>query len=349
MKKNILLLIALLALGSLAWWTYTSRGKSSSAGDALRDFAIADTNSITRIVITDHLGKRADIERVPGQKLWKLNNKFLAREDAVSLLMKTFHRIRIRGNVSDSARDNMLKMLAAGGKKVEIYTGGSEPAKIYYVGIPTPDHTGTVMLLEIPGIGRSEEPYITHMEGFTGFLSTRFFTDENDWRYTGIFEYPELDFTEVDMINHLQPEQSFRVTYTGGNSIALLDDYDPASGQFRRQESSFDSLKVKNFLLLFKKVHFESYYTRLTALQHDSIRSESPLFTLRVREAGGGLNVVDLYPKRSYSKENIGPDGQPSIWDQTYFYGKSRDGEIGLAQTYNFGPLVNPVSFYLNR
>ena len=61
--------------------------------------------------------------------------------------------------------------------------------KTWYVGTATPSHTGTYMVLETPE-GRGAKPYVVHMEGFTGYLSTRFFTSERDWRYTGMFITP---------------------------------------------------------------------------------------------------------------------------------------------------------------
>jgi hypothetical protein len=264
MKKNIILLLVLAGLGMVAGVVYFQSHTSTIADEPLTDFAIEDTSKVNKVVITDHLGKVATLERVPGERLWKLNGKLEAREDAVNLMLKTFNRIRIRGNVSDSSRDNMLKLLASSSKRVEIFTGGDEPAKIWYVGIPTPDHTGTLMLLEIPGIGRSEEPYIVHMEGFTGFLSTRFFTNEMEWRYTGIFEYPHLEVSKVRMINHMIPADSWEVRFSGGNNLELWSCN--AAGAHEKKALRFDTTAVKEQLLLFKKVHVESLDRKSTRL-----------------------------------------------------------------------------------
>lgn len=345
MKRNIILLAILLLLGIVAVVVYRNNDKGSLADKPLSDFAIADTASVNKIVITDHLGNKATLERIQGNKLWRLNNKYFAREDAVDLLLKTFNRIRIRGNVSDSMRDNMMKLLATSSKRVEIFMGSEAPAKIYYVGVPTPDHTGTLMLLEIPGLGRSEEPYITHIEGFTGFLSTRFFTNELEWRYTGVFEYPNLEFDQVDVIHHTTPAESFRVRFDGKNGIEFFTGYQ-SSGDFSNKESSIDSMAVRGLLLGLKKVHFESFNTQLKPEQTDSLRNITPSYTIRVRQLNGKIKQVDLYLKPPV-KQVLDDNGNVIPYDMDFFWGKMEDGEIGMAQTYNFGPLVYPANVYL--
>lgn len=348
MKRNIVLFVVLILLVVTAWIVKSRSGSSTLSDKPLSDFAISDTSTVNKIIITDQTGQHATLERIPGNGLWKLNGKYFAREDAVNIILMTINRIRIRGNVSDAARDNMMKLLVTSGKKVEIFTGGKEPAKIYYVGVPTPDHTGTMMLLEIPGIGRSEDPFITHIEGFTGFLSTRFFTNETEWRYTGIFNYPELAIRKVKVIHHLQPASSFEVTFDGGNNFQLYSGYDEHTGGFNSMIAKFDTIAVKNLLVQFKKVHVESFLTNLKSEAADSIKKSMPAYSISVENDKGVSTSVDLYLRLSASPE-YNEDGTVNPWDVGHFWAKTQDNELALAQTYNFGPLVNPIDAYIGR
>ena len=63
-------------------------------------FAIADTSSISKIFIADKDGFQALLERVPGQRYWSLNGNYLARKDAVDLLLKTFKRVKVQSPVA---------------------------------------------------------------------------------------------------------------------------------------------------------------------------------------------------------------------------------------------------------
>ena len=83
--------------------------------------------------------------------------------------------------------------------------------KTWYVGTATPSHTGTYMVLETPE-GRGAKPYVVHMEGFTGYLSTRFFTSERDWRFTGLFNHPKRSLARVE-VRHLNEDgQSYMLS-----------------------------------------------------------------------------------------------------------------------------------------
>jgi len=346
MKKNTLLLLLLVALGSIAIWMYRRNPSSTLSDKPLMNFAIEDTSSITKVFIVDHTGKTALIERQATSRFWKLNGKYLAREDAVNLMLATLCRMRVRGNVPMKGQENMLKVLASSGKKVEVYQGGDEPSKIYYVGPATPDHFGTIMLLEIPGIGRSPEPYITHMEGFTGFLNTRFFADEMEWRYTGVFDYPQMDFRQVSVVFHSAPEASFEVNFKGGNDITLIGNIDPISGAFRTNIAQFDTLRVKDLLLSLKKVHIESYNTLLKPEAQDSIGKSIPLFTITVKDRKGQKHPLDLYAKRG-REPRLNALGVLSSWDPEYYWAKTEEGNFALAQMFVFDPLVQPLPWYL--
>ncbi|MFN0032607.1 MAG: hypothetical protein ACKVOR_10650 [Flavobacteriales bacterium] len=345
MKKNLLLLFVLIVLAVVSFIIWKQNTNSTLANKPLSDFTIEDTARVNKIVISDMQGGRAVLERIPGNTLWLLNGKYFARKDATDLLLKTMNRIRVRGNVSEKGRDNMMKLLITSSKKVEIYMGENEPAKIYYVGNATEDHTGTMMLLEIPGIGRSEDPYITHMEGFTGFLTTRFFTSEMEWRYTGIFEYPALDINRVRMINHNNTNYSFEVNYTGGNNISMNTGYIADNNTFSLPVKTFDTLAVKDFLLKFKKAHVESYNTLLRPEAMDSLRNTKPAFTIYVRENSGTEKHIDLYLKRA-SKLTYDEAGNPFPWDRDYFYARTDADEFAMAQMYTFEPMVQPFDYY---
>lgn len=333
MKKNRTLLIALLTLSVLvAALAYFKRPKGNISTRPLANFTIDDTAAVDKIYIVDSDLVSVTLKRDPNSRFWDLNDTLKARKDAVDLVLKTMKRIKVKAPVPAAARDNVIRMLAGAGKKVEIFQGGDRPVKTYIVGNATQDHTGTYMLLETAEGGRSSEPFIMHMEGFTGFLTTRFFTDQNEWRYTGVFDYPGLRFKRVEAIHHLQPANSFSIDYNGGNAIVLFD----AQGQ---KVPLFDTLAVKEFLLLFKKAHIETYNSHLTDLQEDSLRKTQPTFTFRVYGDNDSPKELALYRKLKVidipdENENIEP------WDLARMYSVVNN-EVGLAQLFVFGPFVH--------
>ena len=151
MHANLRILYVLIALTMVTagvWWFQGGQGNLAQIEGT--DFAIADTSTVDKIFIADMDGGQVTLTRPTQGSLWDVNGQFKAREDAVNLLLKTFLRARVQGPVAEAAQPNVIRLLSARGKKVEIYQGGDAPTKTWYVGTATPSHTGTYMVLETP-------------------------------------------------------------------------------------------------------------------------------------------------------------------------------------------------------
>jgi len=339
MKKNIFLLALFIVTAALAWWLYNKQSPTTLSDKPLAQLALADTAAVTKFTVYDPLsGKTAVVHRVDTSSLWTVNDRYFARPDMVETLLRTLHQIKVRSDVPEKARANVMRDLLVA-KRVEIYQGEDKPSRIYYIGHSTPDKTGTFVLMEIPGIGRGEMPYIAHIEGNKGFLTPRFFAAEDEWRYTGLFRFPNLEFSKVELVSHYDPSKSHRVTYGGGNKLSVFFDAS-GIGLFDKPMLTFDSLQVKDYLLRFKKVHFETYNNYLNQSSLDSLVLTVPAYTLRVTDNQGKITSVELYYKKAFNPDLPGPDGQPYPWDQEYYYAKAPSGEVALAQRYVFDPLL---------
>lgn len=340
MHKNLQLFYVLILVTAVAAgirWYMGQNEKADLSLEQAADFGIADTAAVTRIVIADKDGLTADLRREPGQRYWSLNNRHLARKDAVDLLLKTFKRIAIKGPVPQAERPTVMRMLAGRAKKVEIFTEGSAgPVKTWYIGTATQNHTGTYMLLETKS-GMADEPFITHMEGFTGFLSTRFFTDEREWRYTGVFDFPGRQLDQASCIDHEHPENSWKLQVTGEGKLDLFD------GEGTRMQYR-DTSAVQDLFLLYKKVHLETYNNHLTEAGVDSLLTTAkPAFTLRAKSLQAmEADSIQLFWKAPAVVE-YDEQGQALPWDGSRMYGRVNGDEVVLVQRFVFNPLLQPL------
>jgi len=141
-NKNILIVIIIISLTLVAFYFYKSNQKDTKneVKGAKFDFAIKDTNSITKIFIVDEKGASVTLNKI--ENVWKVNNKYDARPESISLLMKTFARIDVKFPVPKAAFKTVVKNIASGSKKVEIYQGNDKPSKVYYIGNATMDEQG---------------------------------------------------------------------------------------------------------------------------------------------------------------------------------------------------------------
>lgn len=335
MHRNLrlfyLLLLMTCIVAAVNW--YASEKNGNLEGEEAVAFALADTASVTRIFIADRDGGVADLEKVEGSRYWLLNGEHWARKDAVDLLLKTFLRTRVKSPVPIAQRDQVVKLLAARGKKVEIYTGGDSPEKIWYIGTATADHTGTYMVLETEN-GKARDPYIVHMEGFTGFLSTRFFTDEREWRYTGVFDFPNKTLHRVEV-------ESFDPDFPSYAMEVATDGILTVWGENDRRMSVRDTSAWHNQFLLFRKVHLETYNHHLDSIGVLDFSNQTPAFTMRAWGKGESNPVsIDLFWKDPIETQ-FDESGEPMQHDGSRMYAKFK-GEVVLIQRYVFDPLITP-------
>ena len=189
MKNNKILIVVAIILIGVATIIYVKtnsvkQGTIDNIEGAKSDFAIEDTASIDKIFIVDEKGKSVTL--IKSEDIWMVDNQYVARPDNIRLLMKTFSRIDVRSPVPKAAFKNVVTQIATNATKVEIYQGGKKPSKTYYVGGATLDHQGTYMILETEGV-KSSVPFVMYIPGNYGYLTTRFFTEKEQWRDAVVF------------------------------------------------------------------------------------------------------------------------------------------------------------------
>ncbi|HYG52437.1 MAG TPA: hypothetical protein VD905_16110, partial [Flavobacteriales bacterium] len=92
-------------------------GNKSANKSPDAEFAIEDTASIDRFVITKSSGEKATLTRDPKQG-WMINGRFKAKPESILLIMRTFKNVRPRVRVGVGARNNVIRNIAAYHRKV---------------------------------------------------------------------------------------------------------------------------------------------------------------------------------------------------------------------------------------
>ncbi len=216
MKKNKIAILIILILAIITVIFIVSKESKDTLSDINRTFAIRDTASIVKIFITDKNNNHVLLQR-NNDKSWSLNEKYIAKQDMINTLLETFYKIRSEEPASISSRNTILKILATKGKKVEVYVNSYrinlfdkiklfpyvKKEKVFYVGEPTQDLFGSMMLIE-----GSEDPMITYIPSFRGYISSRFDQIENNWRDNSIFRLNYNDVKNVKIDYNTLPEYS---------------------------------------------------------------------------------------------------------------------------------------------
>jgi hypothetical protein len=337
MKRTLILLIVAVALLVVAWFVI-KQDPGKAAPLVTADFAIEDTSVVGKVILSDTEGNVASIERGEGE-VWMVNGKFPARVDAINLILKTLNLLEVKHPVSPGSRENVIRMMTGSHSYVRVYDRKGKLMKALYVGIMTPDQQGTYMVLETEK-GKSDIPYVMTMKTFYGFLTSRFFTDETDWRSLTLFAFPKLAFNRVEILNNLHADRSFAINYGGGNDLSVLE-LNP-----ERPLAGFDSTQIKDFLIQFKKVSCETYDLAMTQAEKDSVLALPPSFEIKINANEPAKNVhlkLFLRPAPEGMKED---DDSIALYDREIMYGTINGTELFRVQRFVIDHFLPPVQLF---
>ncbi len=330
MKRNRIYLIIFLLLAFAAIILYFSQ-KSGTIPRELKDFALEDTASINKIYLAGKSGQ--EILLVRSNNHWIVNEKYIVRKDAIDVLLKTIKRMDIKSPVPKASFETVVKNLATEHTKVEIYTDQEKPKRVFYVGGSTADNYGTYMMLD-----KSSTPFVMHIPGFAGYLSTRFFLQETAWRDVSLFKYQFDEIISVQLENIRNPDESFIAINRGNNQFEL--NYLSTDKSF----TGFDTLKVKEYLSAFKKLSFERFVDELSPEEKDSIFRIEPEYIITLNDTEGLTTRLEAILRAALLPDENFP------YDPDRMYGRiNKEEELVIIQYFNFDPLFKDISdFKLN-
>ncbi len=332
MKKNLIGLVILVILGTFAFVVFKQKGTGTIKPD-LHDFAVKDTASVTKIFLADKTGQKVLLERQSTTE-WVVDKNYKARKDAMDVLLKTISRVEMKAPVANTAHDNIVKLLAGKSTKVEVYQGDKK-VKTYYVGDATKDNMGTYMLIE-----GSRTPFICHIPGFNGYLSSRYLTRSLEWRDSEIFANRLPQIAEVKVEFHQNPQKSYRITHSSERIVQLFNGAEQIV-------PNMDTVFVKRYLLNYKNIRFEGIQP-YNQERVDSISQSEPYFTISVTDPKGATKTVTAYQIPA-NPGSLDIDGNPLKWDTDRMHGiiNGSKTEVALIQYFSFDRLTAPIESLL--
>jgi hypothetical protein len=331
MSKNIVYLLVGLAAIALIYWLTTKNTGQSMAKEALTEFAIKDTASVGKIFIADNKGKLTLERKDDG--FWSLNDTLIAMPSAVKLMMKTFRQVGIQQPVPKSQRATVMKIINGDNRKVKIYDRQGKWIKTWYVGRATRSNQGTYAILETPEDGLSPDPFVIEIRGFRGFLTTRFHSKVNDWRWTGIFHYPGLELANIKVDRPRIPEESFQI-----------DIGDRFNGEFSLKDSQGlripgNKSAMSSLLAKFEHISFEHFDPQISATGADSLLALPPNYSISVTDKKGETTSCDIYMKVIAAKTRDAIGAEVDAWDPERVFVIYR-GELLSGQRLVFDDLM---------
>jgi hypothetical protein len=312
MRKNLILLLIIVLLAGIIYY-FKYQQEDSTLPESAR-FAVKNIDRVHQIFLADMQGNNVKLIRKNDH--WMVNDRYPARQDAMKHLLQTIKNVEVKAPVPKNSHERIKKNLASNHIKVELYDASGEQIKTFFVGGSTNQDKGTYMMLKGSG-----EPYVTHLPGFKGYLTPRFFTDSTEWRSRIIMRYrpEEIQQVKVDYPGH--PKRSYRIKNVQGDSFQVTPLHRPPI-----TDKSVFHQGVKKYLTFFRKVGIENYL--IDHPKEDSVRSQTPFAILTVIDQQERQNQVKAYPmpKTRRSKQQFTPTGEPTKYDPDRMFGVVNNG-----------------------
>ena len=337
-KSSIVILTILIALAGFSIYIYKNKNKTSTIDKDASDFKYKDTASIDKIFLADKEGKHVLVEKTPNG--WMLGGKFHVRPDVIQLLLYTISSVEVKSPVSKLGKTSAIKIMSAKSTKIEIYSKGKK-VKQYFVGHPTQDHTGTFMLLTNLETGENyEEPFITHIPGFDGFLSTRYNTNEIEWRDRLLINYRPPQIKQIKLDLHEIPDSSFVIDLFSMQRFGL---------KTKKGNVQFEEDRMKQYIAYFQNVNCETVLDKNDKLVDSLSKSAIPFATLTIIDRNNSNSVCEFYHK----SPNAAKNKEYAIdykYDPDNLYVKYNNGkDYGVAQFYVFGKILQTYEYFLPK
>ena len=334
-KSNLVLLVVVVVLTILVVTLYLT--KNIDKQSVLRDFAVEDTASISKIFLADKNNNSVTLERIDG--VWYVNETYKARKDFIDVLLSTIKNVEVSAPVPEASLNKVLKDLSVTGIKAEIYVD-DKIAKTYYVGGVTQNSTGTYMILE-----GSDFPFVMQIPGFAGYLTVRYLPDVKEWRERVVFNYQFEDMAKVIVDYGLNPDDGFILYNYGDNKFGLTD----ANG--KTVDFPVDTIAIKEYLGRIKFIAFEAFISEeLQKHKLDSLSKEPVVGSFKIEDRKGNPKSFEVYLRQNINYA-VDEEGVPFEWDIDRVYGIVNDNtEVVLLQYYVIDPITKTINdFNLQR
>ncbi|MFZ9848503.1 MAG: hypothetical protein ACO3EE_10180 [Flavobacteriales bacterium] len=337
MKNKIILLLVVVLVGA-AVYLWLKPNEDAAFREEMREFGVKNIDAIDEIIISEK-GHDSIVLTKQGES-WKVNGKFMARPDLMQTLLTTINKVKVKNRIPKEGIKQLTSLLAVHHKAVQIYAN-DELIKSYWVGGKTMDSRGTYMLMQNADGENASTPFVTHIEGFEGYLTERYVAQEDLWRDAHLFYFPEMGISTIMVDYPENKAQSFKIQIDEKN-IELF----PLNSDVAAPKLNMAALKT--YLLNYKEVAAESFITKNNITKRDSLLKTTPLFVITVIDNKNNKNVIKGYRRKTLPGE-VNYLGQHTEYDVDRLFGiTSNDKELCILQYYIFDRLTKNLSDFTN-
>jgi len=338
MKRLLILLLLLVIACSLYFFLDGGDDKKMTALKSERNFSLDNLGQLQKIIITER-NKKPVILVKSNDDTWQLNNKYLARENAVDNLLEVIKQVQIKYIPEKAAINNILEEMRTIGVQVDLYAKDDKLLKSYQVGGATQDERGTYMIMNNDN-ATTPQPFVMQIPSIEGSVRGRFILSEKDWRDRAIINGDTDDLSFIHVEYPSLPNESFRIKVDNDEFNLLSENGDKLP--------SYNKNKVKGYVQGFDKIYAE-YIDNQNPLR-DSISNLVPFSKISFATSETDTKTIKLFPLSDllYERGDTFSINQLQQVGGRYFVDCSW-GDFMLVQHRLIGKLLRGKSFFESK
>ena len=330
-KQLIFVLIGVSGLVVLAYYVSTLIGSDKKSDTELISFAVEDTLSINKLIITDKDENQIKVIR-NGSKWTQIDGSKI-KQEMVNNILYLIKNIEFKGYLPDASLKRFEEMMITQHIKLEIFTKKDGWVKTWYIG-PTSKDRGQIILLNSKKDGRSTRPVIMHdkTDPNPRYFEPMFVVDRREWKCSNIFSLQLNQIESVELNFFKNQDRNFKVINSKNDPFV----------EYKGSKLKTDLKMIYKYLQLFKKVHFNEPNYVLNTSQSDSLKKTKPFAQLNLIEKSGKSTTLKMYKmpiKQNAAQINESMEVVEMNMDK--FWCELNNGELVKCQFFSFNKILN--------
>lgn len=269
-KKNIRLLISLITLVTvtvLFYWLANADGRLEIDKTIFR---VEDPSKINTVMLESPKGK---IELHYNGSGWKVNNRFDADRQLITVLFATLEQAEPKRSVSENERQMIVDRLKKDGVKVSLLEEG-ELKKTFYSG-------GNIEKTLTYFYTQDGWPYVMTIPGYRIYVGSILELDENGWRDKRVFSFNWRNFKKLAVSFRADAKEDFEVSQR--------------SRIFDIEGMTSDTTRLNNFLDDVSLLTGDGFISPATFPKYDSLLSSSPTMKIVISDIANRNYELELF------------------------------------------------------
>ena len=186
-------------------------------------------------------------------------------------------------------------------------------------------------------LDNAKDPYAMYLPGFNGYLNSRFFTDESQWRKRTIWGFDNRQIASIEMNYAENTSESFTIK-SKNDRVELFD----VNGE---QITEVNVTRLHEYLAAFRKTTYEGAIVPTDGIysKMDSIKAVGEIFTVAVTPKTGETITLKAYRIKA-QPDTYDINNQPRKWDPDRYYGIINDERYVLVQNFGLQNILRVLS-----